>query len=144
VFKKKAITTFLNMATISLRLSSEIPVQSEVFPLISLYFMLSIFYTFLSLIWFSICEQFKTRKYVPACFKSLARRFHRQNPQIVIAKPKQNEENNEEISQQVASVIPAKEIKDEAIISFLNHIACFCMFFMMFISYLVIWLVIFY
>jgi len=95
--------------------------------------MLSIFYTFLSLIWFSICEQFKTRKYVPACFKSLARRFHRQNPKIVIAKPKQNEENNEEISQQVASVIPAKEIKDEAIISFLNHIACFCMFFMMFI-----------
>ena len=43
----KGMTSFLTFAVTSLRVSSDIPVQSDYLPLITLYMILSIFYTFI-------------------------------------------------------------------------------------------------
>ena len=60
-----AITTFLNMGIISVRVASDIPVQSEYFPLISLYFFLSLLYTFVSFVWFVVANALRTKNYLP-------------------------------------------------------------------------------
>ncbi len=46
------MTCFLTFSVTSLRVSGDIPIQSEYLPLITLYFLLSIVYTFLGLIWY--------------------------------------------------------------------------------------------
>ena len=51
------MTSFLTFSVTSLRIASDIPVQSDYLPLITLYFMLSIIYTLIGLIWFN-CEYF--------------------------------------------------------------------------------------
>ena len=50
------------MAIISVRVSSDIPIQSDYMPLITLYFFLSILYTFSSFLWFVIAEHLKSNK----------------------------------------------------------------------------------
>ena len=47
----KGMTSFLTFAVTSLRVSSDIPVQSDYLPLITLYMILSIFYTFIGFFW---------------------------------------------------------------------------------------------
>lgn len=58
----------------SLRISGDIPIQSEYLPLIMLYFVLSMVYTFLSLCWFVLCNYLTTRNIWPKCLLNLAQR----------------------------------------------------------------------
>ena len=46
------MTSFLAFIMSSVRISSDIPNQSEYLPLITLYFLLSILYTFIGFMWF--------------------------------------------------------------------------------------------
>ena len=46
------MTSLLTFVVTSLRISSDIPVQSEYLPLITLYMILSIVYTLLGFIWY--------------------------------------------------------------------------------------------
>ena len=41
------------------------PIQSTNLPLISLYLLMSTFYTFISLVWFVLLNHFRTKKFCP-------------------------------------------------------------------------------
>ncbi len=119
------MTTFLNQAIISVRVSGDIPVQSVYLPLISLFFFLSIFYTFLSFIWFIAAEQLKTRKYAPKFIQNLASKIKNRNLVTFFKESKDD-----------------KQVEIETTINYLNNFACFIMVMIMFTSYLTIWLII--
>jgi hypothetical protein len=59
------MTILLTIAVYSVRISSDIPIQSEYLPLISLYFFLSILFTFIAMLWFIILNRFATNKKMP-------------------------------------------------------------------------------
>ena len=67
------MTTFLNMAMISVRVSSDIPIQSDYLPLFSLYFFFGILYTFISFNWFIIANVYRTNNYLPKYLKAFAK-----------------------------------------------------------------------
>ncbi len=69
---KKALTTFLTYGIYSLRVASDLPVQSQYFPIISYYFLFSIFYTLIIMIWFIIANQLLISKEIPYFFDKLA------------------------------------------------------------------------
>ena len=59
------MTTFMTFSVYSLRISQDMPVESNFVPMVTLYFILGISYTFLSLIWFIIANDFITKNYLP-------------------------------------------------------------------------------
>jgi hypothetical protein len=72
LLNKKALTTFLTYGIYSLRVASDLPVQSQYFPIISYYFLFSILYTLIIMIWFIIANQFLISKEIPYFFEKLA------------------------------------------------------------------------
>jgi hypothetical protein len=66
------MTSFLTFSVQSLNLNNSLPVQSLYFPLISVYFMISIFTTFFSLVWFWIINNFITKNFIPKPLAKLA------------------------------------------------------------------------
>jgi len=67
------MTTFLTFAVQSLNINNYLPVQSLYIPLISTYFMFSIFITFFSLIWFLIANKFVSKPFLPKPFEKIAK-----------------------------------------------------------------------
>jgi hypothetical protein len=67
------MTSFLTFAVQSLNLNNSLPVQSLYFPLISVYFMVSIFVTFYSLVWFWTVNNFTTKSFLPEPLEKFAR-----------------------------------------------------------------------
>ena len=59
------LTVFLSLGINAVRVSSLIPVESNYMPFISVYFFLSMLYTFLAFIWFILAEYFRSKKYLP-------------------------------------------------------------------------------
>lgn len=59
------MTLFLTFSVYSLRIASDIPVQSDFLPKISIYFILSIIYAQLAMIWFILCNRFTTQGKLP-------------------------------------------------------------------------------
>ena len=59
------MTTFMTFAMTAVRISSDIPTQSDYLPLISLYMFLSIFYALISMSWFVSLNHFTSKKYLP-------------------------------------------------------------------------------
>lgn len=59
------MTIFLTFSVYSLSLTNYIPVQSQFLPLITLYIILAISYTLLSMIWFIIKNLFQTNNKMP-------------------------------------------------------------------------------
>ena len=66
------MTAFLTFAVQSLNIANFLPVQSLYFPLISVYFICSIFVTFLSMFWFWLVNYYTTKNYVPKCLEIIA------------------------------------------------------------------------
>ena len=66
------MTTFLTFGVYALRISSDLPVQSEYMPLVSIYFNICILYTLISLIWFAIANYFVDKTRLPKCLKLFA------------------------------------------------------------------------
>lgn len=56
------MTSLMIFSVYSLRLSSEIPIQSMYLPMINLYFVFSIIYTLLGFIWFTVYEHLKKKE----------------------------------------------------------------------------------
>jgi hypothetical protein len=110
------------MAIISVRVSADIPIQSEYLPLISLYFFLGLLFTFLSFNWFVVINSFRTNKSVPLILKIVSKK-------ITNRFRLSNSENNDET---------------ENLIDTLNYLFFSLIFLLMFISYMAIWLVIAY
>jgi hypothetical protein len=58
------ISIMLSFAVFKLRLSEDVPVQSDSIPLINVYFSLCIFFSLLSMIWFSAYNYMKDSKLI--------------------------------------------------------------------------------
>ena len=59
------MTTFLALAVYSLRVSNDLPVQSEYFSIISIYFFAGLIQAFLSLVWFTISNSWINKLETP-------------------------------------------------------------------------------
>lgn len=66
------MTVFLTFGVYSLRVSSDLPVQSKYFPLISVYFLIGVLYAFMSILWFALANRYLTKNSVPKCFSPIA------------------------------------------------------------------------
>lgn len=60
-----AISTFLSLGIISIRVSGDIPIQSSYLPLISVFFILNLLFIFVAFGWFCVLNQFRTKRYLP-------------------------------------------------------------------------------
>jgi hypothetical protein len=95
------------------------PIQSNGLPLISLFFLFSLSYTFIAFVWFSIVNEMKTRKYLPQILNVYMSKLRKKN------KIETNSNNSDNLT--------------ELNISILNKIAFSLVTFAMSISYLAIW-----
>ena len=117
-----AITTFMSMGIISMRVASDMPIHSEYLPLISLYFMLGMFYTFLAFNWFVAANFCRTKNYLPK-FLKISLNF--------INGFRRNKVSTQEIKNEI-----------EELVGILNNLTFAFMFVTMFVTYLTIWLII--
>jgi hypothetical protein len=116
------------MAIISVRVSADIPIQSEYLPLISLYFFLGLFFTFISFNWFVAINSFRTNKSVPSILKNISKKIICLLNRFKLLSNSEFENNDE----------------TENSINTLNFLFFSLIFLSMFISYISIWLVIAY
>jgi hypothetical protein len=67
-----SMTTFLTYAVQSLNIAGFLPVQSQYYPLISIYFLMSLICTFLSLVWFWYTNKLLTENKIPSSLRVVA------------------------------------------------------------------------
>ena len=65
------MSVFLTLGVYSLKVSSDFPMQSDSIPYIIIYYMMCVFFTFISLAWFVAFEYFKSLQDVPKAFRKL-------------------------------------------------------------------------
>ena len=123
---------------ISVRVSSDIPIQSDYLPLISLYFFFGILYTFISFSWFIIANVYRTNNYLPKYLKAFAKclkYFNEKMLKKLANKIDVNQKNKTELSQE-------NKVETDELINLLNYFAFSCLFLAMFVSYFTIWIII--
>ena len=124
------------MAIISVRVSNDIPIQSEYLPLITLYFLLSLLYAFISFAWFVYLEDVKSKKNSSQVLVKLLLWIKlKTTGKLIKVKPKNDPQQTLESEEKIKSEI-------EQTIVDLNHIAFMILFLAMFVSFLSIWLII--
>ena len=128
------------MAIISVRVSSDIPVQSDYLPLISLFFILSLFYTFISLYWFVLANYLRTKNKIPSFLESLAKFLILLNIAFKYRSKNKIKSIKNEEETTTKSEDKSKYIDD--LISKINIFAFSILFISMFSSYLAIWIII--
>ena len=69
------ISIMLSFSVFKLRLSDDVPVQSDSIPLINIYFTLCMTFSLTAMVWFSIVNLLKEHKKVPNCCKILVLRY---------------------------------------------------------------------
>ena len=129
------------MGIISIRVSSDIPVQSSYLPLINLFFMLNLLFTFVSFAWFVASDQFRTKKYLPSIILRIMdiyyrKKLNKRNKHI----PKNTDSSNVEQSELIAenTVLKLNEMSSnfEEKLNSLNLFSFLFMLIFMFISYI--------
>ena len=124
------------MAIISVRVSNDIPIQSEYLPLITLYFLLSLLYAFISYAWFVYFDDVKSKKNSSQVLvKLLLWIKHKTTGKFNKVKPKNDQQQSLECEEILKSEI------EQPIVD-LNRIAFIIMFLAMFVSFLSIWFII--
>jgi hypothetical protein len=68
-----SMTTFLTYAVQSLNIAGFLPVQSQYYPLISIYFLMSLICTFSSLVWFWYSNKLLTENKIPSSLRVVAK-----------------------------------------------------------------------
>ena len=125
------------MAIISVRVSNDIPIQSEYLPLITLYFLLSLLYAFISFAWFVYLEDVKSKK---NSSKILIKLLLWIKNKIIGKLNKVKSKNNSQQTLEMEADKLKNEIK-QAIVA-LNYISFMIMLLAMFVSFLSIWFII--
>jgi len=77
------------LGIISIRVSSDIPVQSSYLPLISLFFMMNLLFIFIAFGWFCLTDQFRTRKYAPMFISKFSNIYSKKTKNEQIKKKQQ-------------------------------------------------------
>ena len=126
------MTIFLTLAIYSVRIASDFPAQGEYIPIISLYFVLGLFFTFISLVWFTYAEYMRTKQRMPACLAQLAKLL-RSLSSCRFIKTK-----NKVISNDTKELDKKEELL--SLVSSINYLVVFIMMILSLVSNLVIWL----
>lgn len=152
-----SMTCFLTLTVNSVRVSNDIPIQSDYLPNISVYFLISIVYPFLSILWFITRNYFETHSYLPTILQKFANKLLKLKSKIKKVKPIQRTSKQEiEIieakcnfcnrcskcetkTRQDGEKIEAKKNLESKIIS-LNYFVLFLYTVAVFVSQLSIWL----
>ena len=113
-----------------MRVSSDIPVQSDYMPLISVFFFLSILFTFISFVWFVIAEKLRTKKFKLNFLKDLKKKLKINKAAVATYSNTQPETEAE------------KEKEVQASVSLVNKLAFSLIFLFMLVSYAYIWCII--
>ena len=66
------MTIFMTFSIYSLRVSSDMPTQSQYLPMVTLYFLLGITYTFMAYMWFILANEYQTKGKMPQVLVSFA------------------------------------------------------------------------
>ena len=125
------------MAIISVRVSNDIPIQSEYLPLITLYFLLSLLYAFISYAWFVYFDDVKSKKNSSQVLIKLLLWIKNK---IIGKLNKVKSKNNSQQTLEMEADKLKNEIK-QAIVA-LNYISFMIMLLAMFVSFLSIWFII--
>jgi hypothetical protein len=160
------MTIFLTQGVYSINVSASFPLQSDYIPTITLYFLLSVLYTFLSLAWFVIAEFLKKQKNLPFLLEKMIIFFRNvltlkkiksitSNKVIIVqeAVVKKNDSNllknscgkcetcNKCSEEKKAEEILNKAIQEnESKINFLNYFVFSLVLISQLITYLIIWI----
>ena len=59
------MSQFMTLATFSVRSQADVAPQGQFLPMITLYYVLSIMYTFIALIWFIVADHWTTKQNIP-------------------------------------------------------------------------------
>jgi len=139
-----AISTFLSYGILSIRVSSDIPIQSSYLPLISLFFIMNIVFSFVAFGWFVLVHNFRTKNYMPLFILKTFKRF-KNLEQFLFNKSKKNKSQpkNSAKTEEIEEFCDKKEIKSfesdlQSEISSLNFIAFILIFLVMLFSYVYI------
>lgn len=92
------MNVFLALAIYSVRISSEFASQSEYIPLVSIYFMLGILFTFFALCWFVCKELIGKRDEIPKplnIFANFIRKIFKRTRQVEVKSEPKSEENTD-------------------------------------------------
>ena len=119
-----SLTIFLSYAVYALRISSDLPVQSEFIPFITIYYIASIFLTFVSMLWFCLLNRMQTKNHIPFLLKKLAilitnirrtkKSFKIKNSEInEIKKMDQANSENQNVENEINAPISNKNISSE-------------------------------
>lgn len=93
-----SMNVFLALAIYSVRISSEFASQSEYIPLVSIYFMLGILFTFFALCWFVCKELIGKRDEIPKplnIFANFIRKIFKRTRQVEVKSEPKSEENTD-------------------------------------------------
>lgn len=127
-FFPKGLTSFVSQSVIALNVANEIPVQSRVLPLISLFFILSLFYSFVSFSWFTLAEYLREKKFKIKNTKIIA-------SLLFIQADAFSEQSSQELKDQLKN-------EHKMNVTLLNKVAFSFMLTVMLTSYMAIWIII--
>ena len=135
------MTIFLTYAVYALRINNDLPTQSDFVPTIAIYFLISIIFTLLAMIWFFFCNQMTTKKYVPELFISIIQFIKKFS---INFKKKQNKSRIEVLPKQKdVEVNEDSDAEVEKNINTLNHLVVILFSILYFFSILATWISIF-
>ena len=120
------MTTFLTLAIYSLRVSGDLPVQSQYFPLISIFFFIGLLLTFIAFVWFIAANSLRAKQRVPKILEKLCFICSRKPVKVDANRARLNSVNNQSDSEKFVQV--------------LNQIVLYSLSSIMLLSYIVIWL----
>ncbi len=120
------MTTFLSLAIYSLRVSGDLPVQSQYFPLISIFFFIGLLLTFIAFVWFIAANSLRAKQRVPKILEKLCFICSRKPVKVDANRERLNSVNNQSDSEKFVQV--------------LNQIVLYSLASIMLLSYIVIWL----
>lgn len=101
------MTCILTFAVDSVRISSDIPIQSDYVPKITIYFVLSFFYNLFSMAWFKVYNYMSETNEIPWLLEKYCEIFRCNCMKGIVSKGRIN---------QVDSQIKVKSIEDESIL----------------------------
>jgi len=107
--------------------------KGDFYPMISLFFTMSIVYTFISMVWFALINEFATKNNMPKCLVTIACFIER----MLYCKYFQKSLKIYDMSSKKDK---KKEISSESHATALNYLAFFLLFLIMLICNLVIWI----
>jgi hypothetical protein len=153
-----SMSIFLTYGIYSIRVSSDLPVQSDYLPTISIYYISSILFTVISVFWFYYFNLMQTSNSIPKFFKNFVRALKKLSQKLDKKKPKiqnkveivdlEREKENKNEDQKIQTTVESdknktcddkEELVEKNALNTINISALFLYAVLMLITNLAIW-----